>query len=144
MNITPHFLGAVVLEPQAKEGLMGVDTLHIIDGQQRLTTLQYVLASLLLALRATGIPAFEPSVIGCMQNNNEETMRDPKMERYKLWPTFRDRPHFIKTLGIERLEDFRSEYPAHFTPGAPRLYAFSTADRYLRGVWCLAESPEPN
>lgn len=115
MNITPHFLGAVVLEPQAKEGLMGVDTLHIIDGQQRLTTLQYVLASLLLALRATGIPAFEPSVIGCMQNNNEETMRDPKMERYKLWPTFRDRPHFTKTLGIERLEDFRSEYPAHFT-----------------------------
>lgn len=115
MNITPHFLGAVVLEPQTKEGLMGVDTLHIIDGQQRLTTLQYVLASLLLSLRATGIPAFEPSVIGCMQNNNEETMRDPQMERYKLWPTFRDRPHFTKTLGIGRLEDFRSEYPAHFT-----------------------------
>ncbi|WP_315809326.1 DUF262 domain-containing HNH endonuclease family protein [Pseudomonas sp. C9-3] len=115
LNITPHFLGAVVLEPQMKEGLMGVDTLHIIDGQQRLTTLQYVLASLLLALRATGIPAFEPSVIGCMQNNNEETMRDAKMERYKLWPTFRDRPHFTKTLSIERLEDFCSEYPAHFT-----------------------------
>lgn len=115
MNITPHFLGAVVLEPQAKEGLLGVDTLHIIDGQQRLTTLQYVLASLLLALRATGISAFEPNVIGCMRNNNEETMRDPKMERYKLWPTFRDRPHFIKTLGVTRLEDFRTEYPANFT-----------------------------
>lgn len=115
LSITPHFLGAVVLEPQAKDGLMGVDTLHIIDGQQRLTTLQYVLASLLLALRATGIQAFEPSVIGCMQNNNEETMRDPRMERYKLWPTFRDRPHFIKSLGIQRLDDFRSEYPAHFT-----------------------------
>lgn len=115
MNITPHFLGAVVLEPQAKDGLMGVDTLHIIDGQQRLTTLQYVLASLLLALRATSIQAFEPSVIGCMQNNNEETMRDPRMERYKLWPTFRDRPHFIKSLGIERLDDFRTEFPAHFT-----------------------------
>lgn len=33
---TPHFLGAIVLDPQPREGLIGVDTLHIIDGQQRL------------------------------------------------------------------------------------------------------------
>lgn len=54
LAVTPHFLGAVVLEPQPKEGLLGVDTLHIIDGQQRLTTLQYILAS--LRLRATSLP----------------------------------------------------------------------------------------
>src|ERR1035441_1311552 len=41
---TPHFLGAVVLDPQQREGLIGVEVYHIIDGQQRLTTLQYVLA----------------------------------------------------------------------------------------------------
>ena len=29
----PHFLGAIVVEPQKKAGLKGVDTLHIIDGQ---------------------------------------------------------------------------------------------------------------
>lgn len=52
---TPHFLGAVVLEPQPKKGLFGVDSIHIIDGQQRLTTLQYVLASIRLALRATDL-----------------------------------------------------------------------------------------
>ena len=52
---TPHFLGAVVLEPQSKKGLLGVDSIHIIDGQQRLTTLQYVLASIRLALRATDL-----------------------------------------------------------------------------------------
>ena len=34
-NATPHFLGAVVLDPQDREGLIGVDLLHIIDGQQR-------------------------------------------------------------------------------------------------------------
>lgn len=115
MNITPHFLGAVVLEPQVKHGLMGVDTLHIIDGQQRLTTLQYILASLLLSLRETGMQVFEPSVIACMQNTNEETMRNPQMERFKLWPTFRDRPHFEKSLAIQHLEDFRKEFSAHFT-----------------------------
>src|SRR3546814_10027067 len=41
----PHFLGAIVVEPQERRGLRGVDTQHIIDGQQRLTTLQYVLAA---------------------------------------------------------------------------------------------------
>jgi len=37
----PHFLGASVLEPQSRQGLLGVETLNIIDGQQRLTTLEY-------------------------------------------------------------------------------------------------------
>ena len=36
----PHFMGAVVLEPQKRAGLLGVERHHIIDGQQRLTTLQ--------------------------------------------------------------------------------------------------------
>ena len=47
----PHFLGAAVLEPQQRQGLIGVDSFHIIDGQQRLTTLQYFLAALAIALR---------------------------------------------------------------------------------------------
>ena len=47
----PHFLGAAVLEPQPRAGLLGVETLHIIDGQQRLTTLQYVFCALAMVLR---------------------------------------------------------------------------------------------
>ena len=54
-KVTPHFLGAVVLDPQPREGLTGVDVLHIIDGQQRLTTLQFVLGSVLLTLRRAGL-----------------------------------------------------------------------------------------
>jgi hypothetical protein len=30
----PHFLGAIVLEPQKKEGLFGVEMVNIIDGQR--------------------------------------------------------------------------------------------------------------
>lgn len=29
----PHFLGAIVLEPQPKRGLLGVEALNVIDGQ---------------------------------------------------------------------------------------------------------------
>ena len=64
----PHFLGAAVLEPQPRRGLLGVEALHIIDGQQRLTTLQYVLAALAIVLRDTGPAALlslvEPTTLG--------------------------------------------------------------------------------
>src|SRR3546814_14139939 len=55
----PHFLGAIVVEPRERRGLRGVDTQHIIDGQQRLTTLQYVLAAIRLATRELGDKSVE-------------------------------------------------------------------------------------
>ncbi|WP_313457863.1 DUF262 domain-containing protein [Pseudomonas sp.] len=115
MAITPHFLGAVVLEPQVKEGLMGVDTLHIIDGQQRLTTLQYILGSLYLALESTGLCEFQPALLGCMQNSNEGTMRNPVVERFKLWPTFRDEQHYVRSLAAQSLDELRKAFPDSFT-----------------------------
>lgn len=112
---TPHFLGAVVLEPQLKNGLMGVDTLHIIDGQQRLTTLQYILASIRLALRATGLSDLEMLVLPCLQNTNEATMRNKEVERFKLWPTFRDQAHFIQSLNVDNVDDLRKVFSDSFT-----------------------------
>lgn len=65
-----HFMGAVVLEQQQKPGLLGVERLHIIDGQQPLTTLQYVLAALQHILRQLAQPALLPLVEGCLVNGN--------------------------------------------------------------------------
>lgn len=112
---TPHFLGAVVLEPQLKNGLLGVDTLHIIDGQQRLTTLQYILASIRLALRANDLSDLEMLVLPCLQNTNEATMRNKEVERFKLWPTFRDQSHFIQSLNIDHVDDLRRTFSDSFT-----------------------------
>lgn len=112
---TPHFLGAVVLEPQTKSGLLGVDTLHIIDGQQRLTTLQYILASIRLALRAIDLSDLEMLVLPCLKNTNEATMRNKEVERFKLWPTFRDQSHFIQSLNVDHVDDLRKVFPDSFT-----------------------------
>lgn len=112
---TPHFLGAVVLEPQTKSGLLGVDTLHIIDGQQRLTTLQYILASIRLALRAIDLSDFEMLVLPCLKNTNEATMRNKEVECFKLWPTFRDQSHFIQSLNVDHVDDLRKVFPDSFT-----------------------------
>ena len=112
---TPHFLGAVVLEPQSKKGLLGVDSIHIIDGQQRLTTLQYVLASIRLALRATDLSSLEALISPCLKKSNEDTMRNKEVERFKLWPTFRDQTHFIQSFNVENIDDLRDVFSDSFT-----------------------------
>jgi hypothetical protein len=114
-KLTPHFLGAVVLDPQQRDGLIGVELFHIIDGQQRLTTLQFALASLLLALRSSGSDSFANIVIGCLRNGNPETMRDPSMEVFKVWPTFRDRSNYRNALTSTDRAELSGRFKPHFT-----------------------------
>lgn len=112
---TPHFLGAVVLDPQHRDGLIGVETYHIIDGQQRLTTLQYVLTSALFALNSIGNASLSPIITGCLRNGNPETMRDPAVEMFKVWPTFRDRSSYRGALTAADLGEVSQRFQPHFT-----------------------------
>lgn len=111
----PHFMGAVVLEPQQRIGLMGVERHHIIDGQQRLTTLQYVLVALVHTLRTMKQERLLPLIEGCLWNTNPETMEDAAIECFKLWPTFRDRKQYESAMTARSMEDLRERFPASFT-----------------------------
>src|ERR1051325_2186823 len=87
----PHFLGAVVLQQiQNPVGLMQTRT--IIDGQQRLTTLQLLLDALHAELLSVGASApaarIEPLV------RNAEPFCSHPEDRFKVWPTNRDRAAF--------------------------------------------------
>lgn len=111
----PHFMGAVVLEPQKKPGLLGVERHHIIDGQQRLTTMQYVLTALCHVLREAEQTALLSVVEACLINPNPETMEDREVERFKLWPTFRDRQQFVSAMTAASFEQLQERFPASFT-----------------------------
>ena len=92
----PHFLGAVVLQQvQRPTGLMQQRT--IIDGQQRLTTLQLLLDALHGELLAAGATApamrLEPLVA------NAEHFCVHAEDRFKVWPTNRDRSAFNAVMG---------------------------------------------
>ena len=92
----PHFLGAVVLQQlQTATGLISERT--IIDGQQRLTTLQLLLDALHVELLAVGATApalrIEPLV------TNAEPFRSRPEDQFKVWPTNRDRPAFNAVMG---------------------------------------------
>ena len=92
----PHFLGAVVLQQvQNPIGLMQTRT--IIDGQQRLTTLQLLLDALhaeLLSVQATTPAArIEPLV------RNANPFCSKPEDHFKVWPTNRDRAAFNAVMG---------------------------------------------
>lgn len=94
----PHFLGAVVVQQlQNPVGTMQERT--IIDGQQRLTTLQLLLDALHAELVAVG--ADQPANrIETLVKNAEAFWEHPE-DRFKVWPTNRDRPAFNAVMAAD-------------------------------------------
>jgi len=94
----PHFLGAVVLQQlQNPSGTMQERT--IIDGQQRLTTLQLLLDALhaeLLAVRAEQ-PAMRVETLVM----NARPFWERPEDRFKVWPTNRDRAAFNAVMAAD-------------------------------------------
>lgn len=136
---TPHFLGAVVLDPQPRLEVIGVDTLHIIDGQQRLTTFQFILKSVLFVLQQNELTALSRTVEALLFNPNPDTMRDPEIEKYKVWPTFRDRENYISALNAENTDELRIRFPDSFTQrDTLRIYSIDHPPA-LEAIWFFSE-----
>lgn len=99
----PHFLGAVVLQ-QIQNPTGQLQERTIIDGQQRLTTLQILLDALHIELLAVGATAaalrIEPLV------TNAEPFRSHPEDQFKVWPTNRDRPAFNAVMGTPSPIDY--------------------------------------
>ena len=136
---TPHFLGAVVLDPQPRTGLIGIETLHIIDGQQRLTTLQFILKSVLIQLKEPDLKPLLAVVNGLLFNLNEETMINPDIERFKLWPTFRDREYYRSALGVEDRNELRTNFPDSFTQRETLRKIGIIHPPALEAIWFFSE-----
>src|SRR5687768_10687845 len=98
-----HFLGAVVLQQiQNPVGLMQTRT--IIDGQQRLTTLQLLLDALQAELLSIGASA-PAARIDPLVRNADPFCSHPE-DRFKVWPTNRDRAAFNAVMAAEAPVDY--------------------------------------
>jgi hypothetical protein len=134
----PHFLGAAVLEPQKRSGLMGVESSNIIDGQQRFTTLQYFLAGLAIMLRQEQQTSLLSLVERCLWNDNPDTMRQPELEKFKVWPTFRDRSDFQLALKATSLQELRVAFPRSFTQNGTLKKIGVDHPPALEAIWYFA------
>lgn len=100
----PHFLGAIVLQ-QLPSPTSDLQQRTVIDGQQRLTTLQLLLDAIHaeIAMAGATMPAarLEPLIA------NAEAFCRNKEDRFKVWPTNRDRPAFNEVMGASAPVDYQ-------------------------------------
>ena len=127
------------MEPQQKSGLLGVETSNVIDGQQRLTTLQYVLASLAILLRQESLSTLLSLVEGCLWNGNTDTMQQPEFEIFKVWPTFRDRNDFQLAMKAPSLDELRDLFPHSFTKSGTLKKIGIDHPPALEAIWYFAD-----
>jgi hypothetical protein len=138
----PHFLGAIVLEPQARRSLRGVESYHIIDGQQRLTTLQYLLAAIAMAARETDQAGLSLLIDGCVWNPNPETMENAAIERFKVWPTFRDRTPYRTAMESQTRAELRGNFPSSFTQSESLRKVGIEHPQAMEAIWYFREQIE--
>jgi hypothetical protein len=130
----PHFLGAVVLQ-QVQTRVGELQARIIIDGQQRLTTLQILLDALhaeLLRISAA-VPAGR---LEYLIENDSRFCRSEE-DRYKVWPTNRDRPAFNEVMS--------APYPVDYTKLKYQSARLVEAHRFFSDrarEWLNAEGEE--
>ncbi len=92
---SPHFLGAVVLK-QVPTAAKDIDQREVIDGQQRVTTLQLLLDAIQQICEESDQPYVKKSArrLAKLVTNDEELVEDDALHIFKLWPTRSDRDAF--------------------------------------------------
>jgi len=98
--VPPHFLGAIVLDAQTNPtGFISVR--HVVDGQQRLTTLQLLLDAAQEVAERHG-EAFDAETLRVLVLNQPQVTQHPD-EVFKVWPTDRDQDAFRAAMqnGVE-------------------------------------------
>jgi hypothetical protein len=103
-----HFLGAMVLD-QKQTPTTHVERRQVIDGQQRLTTLQIFLAAFRDLSRAQ---ACEDLAKECDAFTlNRGMMADPKVDKFKVWPTQLDRNQFSDVVEAGSRKEIEHRHP---------------------------------
>ena len=106
-RMKPHFLGAVVLQ-QVPTAARDIEQREVIDGQQRVTTLQLLLDAIQQICEERGLkPA--ATRLSKLVTNDEDLVGYDNYRVFKLWPTRSDREAFRHAmdngLAVSAFED---------------------------------------
>ena len=94
----PHFLGAVVFQ-QLQNPIGDLQQRTVIDGQQRLTTLQIMFDAIHAELVAVGAESPAARLEPLVENGKPFWKDSNPEDRFKVWPTNKDRPAFNEVMG---------------------------------------------
>ncbi len=103
-----HFLGAMVLD-QKQTPVTHVEKRQVIDGQQRLTTLQIFLAAFRDFCMAQACEDLGKECDGFTVNKG--ILAEPEVDKYKVWPTQLDREQFKDVIDSRSREELERRHP---------------------------------
>lgn len=125
-DVTPHFLGAVVLQHQFNDP-NALQERMIVDGQQRLTTLQILIDAVQAQLLVSG--AAKDALWLQELVENDERYRDDQDDMFKLLPTNRDLPGYREVMSsIPPINYSGLKYRKERVVEAHKYFADATAD----------------
>ena len=119
----PHFLGAIVLE-QYPTATGEIDMRSVVDGQQRLTTLQLLLLGTLDALEEAGVGGPVAAKLRKLTRNDDEIVSGDEL--HKVWPRPAEQDEFLSAVA----EDPPAAHDSTFA--AARVYFAEAAQGFLK------------
>jgi len=93
-----HYLGAVIIEGVRPSSPREVKRFLVIDGQQRLTTIQLLFAAFRDFARQHEWKTLDRATTRYLENADPDVMEHPEDEVYKLWPTTLNRDVFRQVV----------------------------------------------
>lgn len=110
----PHYFGALIYSDPSKQAFGATPRRFLVDGQQRITTFQIVLAALREVAREQSVHQLVEVANTYLFNEKSAGMVDPERERFKLWPSAHDR-ELYQELSTGTPDEIRQAYtPVYF------------------------------
>ncbi|WP_380783494.1 DUF262 domain-containing protein [Sphingomonas sp. R86520] len=108
-----HYMGALLLIPDADPVFGRIQAFNVVDGQQRLTTFHLCFAALRNLAAHYGEQGISAQLSDLVVHSSNTPMKEPAIERYKLEPTTYDRALFRDLIDLDRPE-LKVRYPDAF------------------------------
>ena len=107
----PHYLGALIIEGVRPRSPREVKRFLVIDGQQRLTTLQLLLCAYRDYSKTKDWKTLDRTTSRYLENADSDVMECPDEELFKLWPTTLNRLIFTDIINAKSKVVVESKYP---------------------------------
>jgi len=128
-SVYPHYIGAIIVAEPPNQPFGTVRQRLLVDGQQRITTFQLLLAAIREVARQQKSDNLIPVIDAYLFNALSGGMSQPGVEKYKLWPSSFDRKLYQDTAdnSATKVSQLYSQYFYKNgnlkTGSAPRLLA---------------------
>lgn len=126
-----HYMGALLLIPDADPVFGRIQAFNVVDGQQRLTTFHLCFAALRDVATDYGFADLARQLSDLVLHSDNTPMQDPASERYKLEPTAYDRALFRDLVDL----DWRAIAKKHPTAFYKNGKIHPTAPEPLWAYW---------